>query len=342
MAGSLYRMRAGRWATHPQILRDRAVEGILRASDLEELGVPRDSTYRRCRDNGPWRRLLPGIIMLSNGNPTPTQQLVAALTYAGPNSMITGLRACELYGIRRGPRRDSAVHLLVPHGRQLRSSEFVTIERTRYLPNPVLIGELPVAPSVRACLDAARRLWDRHEITELLADAVQRKLAHPASLARELDLGSQRGSATPRTVIIEMSSGVRSAAELDAKALWKKSGLAEPWWNASVYNQRHELLGVVDGWFDDVALAWEIDSVGYHLAPEDYSRTVRRAARLTAEGIIILPSLPKQLRDDKETVLRELTEAHRVAAARPRPPLHAVPSSVAIPAPRQSKDLVGK
>ena len=78
------------------------------------------------------------------------------------------------------------------------------------------------------------------------------------------------------------------------------------------------------------------------LAPEDYSRTVRRAARLTAEGIIILPSLPKQLRDDKETVLRELTEAHRVAAARPRPPLHAVPSSVAIPAPRQSKNLVGK
>jgi hypothetical protein len=37
---------------------------------LESVGVPRRSISRRCRPGGPWQRLLPGIVLLGNSEPT--------------------------------------------------------------------------------------------------------------------------------------------------------------------------------------------------------------------------------------------------------------------------------
>jgi hypothetical protein len=125
-------------------------------------------------------------------------------------------------------------------------------------------------------------------------------------------------------VIKEMSSGIRSAAERDAKLLWKRTRLPEPWWNARVCDQRGRLLGVVDAWCDDVALGWEINSVEYHLSPADFARTTERAARLTAAGVVVVPTLPSRLRRDPAGVVRELREAYEVATRRPRPLLKAV------------------
>ena len=37
-------------------------------------------------------------------------------------------------------------------------------------------------------------------------------------------------------------------------------------------------------WWDDIALAWEINSFAWHLAPEDYAREQARTARFTGRG----------------------------------------------------------
>ena len=58
------------------------------------------------------------------------------------------------------------------------------------------------------------------------------------------------------------------------------------------------LLGIADAWFDEVALAWEINSYAWHLLPQYYAHEVKRTAGLTAVGVAVLPVLPTSLRDD--------------------------------------------
>ena len=316
-------MRRGRWADDPEALRRTARDGVIAVAALRGLGVPGTTIAERCRDGGRWRRLLPGVVLLGSGPPTPRQRVAAALVYGGPRSAVTGLEACRRHGIRRGPDPGGTVHLLVPEERQLKPSGFVVVERTTRMPKPVFKDGVPLVPVCRACLDAARRLHSAAEITELIADAVQRGLCTPAQLAAELREGSQRGSATPRRVLADVADGVRSTAERDAKRLLKQSGLPEPWWNAEVRDQRGRLLGISDAWFDEVALTWEINSYAYHLLPQDYAREVKRTAEMAAAGVTVVPVLPTALRDDPVGSMANLVAAYKAAARRPRPPVHA-------------------
>jgi hypothetical protein len=317
-------MRRGKWADDPEALRRSARDGVIRTAALRGLGVPGATITNRCGEDGRWRRLLPGVVLLNSGTPTRKQEVAAALLYGGPDTVLTGLEACRRLGVRRLPDARGKVHVLVPDDRQLRSSEFVTVERTTRLPPPLLRDGVPLAPVPRACLDAARRLRSAAEVTELIADTVQRQLCTPAHLATELREGSQRGSALPRRVLADVADGVRSTAERDAKRLLARSSLPEPWWNAEVRDLGGRLLGIADAWFDEVALAWEINSYAWHLLPQYYANEVKRTAGLTAVGVAVLPVLPTSLRDDQDGSLAELEAAYDAAGRRPRPPLVAV------------------
>lgn len=291
-------------------------------------GIPERTVYRRCLEGGPWRRLLPGIVLLQNGDPTLDQLLHAALLLGGPGSLITGLHACRLHGLRRGPvRRADAVviALLVPVGRQVRSVGFVHVERTRRPPEPVLRDGLRITPVVRASVDAARRLESSAEITELFSDGVQRGLCTISALAAELDSGSRRGTAMPARVLSDVAEGVRSAAERDAKRLWQRAGLPAARWNVAVHDEDGRCLGIADCWIDDVAMVWEIESSEWHLSPEDHDRTVVRAARLVAAGAVYTATKPKRLRTEPRDVIATLRATYERALARPRPALRAAP-----------------
>lgn len=307
-------------------IRAAAWHDVIAARTLIALGVPESTVYERCRDGGPWQRLLPGIVLLSTGHPTDEQVVVAALLHAGPDSMVTGLEACRRHGIRRGPSRRGALQLLIPHTRQLRNNTLVTLERSRRLPCPVVRAGIPLAPVARAVIDAARRLRSEREIAELVADAVQHRRCTVDQLAAELRACASRGSATPRRVLRGVSAGARSAAELDAQKLVRRSGLPEPWWNATVYDADGTLLGIADAWWDGVGLAWEINSFEWHLSPAAYARETEKDARFSAAGVPVLPTMPKRLRTDPDGVLAELRSAYAHAAARPRPAVYAVPA----------------
>jgi hypothetical protein len=295
---------------------------VIPARGLVALGVPESTVYDRCRDGGPWQRLAPGIVLLTNGRPSGAQLVEAALAHCGPGALLTGLEACRRHGVRRGPS-PTILHTLVPHSRQVRSTGIVDVERTRRLPQAVVRDGMPLAPAARAVTDAARRLRDGGDIAELISDAVQRSLCTVDELRSELDDGGQRGSATPRRVLRAAGAGIRSAAELDAQRLWWRSGLPEPWWNVPVLDAEGRLLGIADAWFDEVALAWEINSYAWHLAPADYAREQARLARFVAAGVLVLPTLARRLRIDAAGVLKELTGAYAAAAARPRPSVRA-------------------
>lgn len=311
-------MKKGAWTNNAELTRSCDNSEVIRTSTLESYGLNRRTIYRRCLPGGPWRRLLPGIILLSNAQPTDRQRVEAALLRGGPSTLITGLWAASLYGLRRLPKRD-LVHILVPNAREVSSSGFVLVERTIRLPQAVVRGGIPLAPVTRAVLDAARRMSKPGDVRALLAETVQRGFSDPATLSTELERGSDRGSALPRRILTEIQGGARSAAEGEAWQLWKRSGLPVCHWNVEILTTDGRPIARPDAWFDDVALAWEIDSKEFHFTPTGYASTLSRNNRYTAAGIVLVQTLPSQLRDNPARVIDDLKAAYHAARQRPRP-----------------------
>jgi len=62
--------------------------------------------------------------------------------------------------------------------------------------------------------------------------------------------------------------------EADARVLWRRTGLPPLSWNVPIVDAAGRFLATPDGWADDVAMAWEIDSYAFHLSPADYRQTL--------------------------------------------------------------------
>jgi hypothetical protein len=310
-------MRRGRWASDPGALLLASRHGAIKVSTLVELGVPPRTAYRRCAEDAPWQRLLPGVLLLGNLPPTRRQLVEAALLYAGPESVITGLEACRRHGVRSLPDYHQ-VHLLIPHDHRAISSDYVVVERTMRMPKATVRDGIRLAPLTRSVLDACRRFTSQDAARALITEAVQRHQLPPHWLVHELEAGSARGTAVPRAVLKDVVTGARSVAEIDAMRVWERTGLPRPVWNVPVQNGDGEHIAVPDAWFD-VGLAWEIDSYAFHFHREDYAKTISRNARYAAAGVAVLQTLPNRLRTNPESVAAELIAAHKAAETRPSP-----------------------
>ncbi|MEJ2864832.1 hypothetical protein [Actinomycetospora flava] len=313
-------MRRGEWALAPELLWAASREGVIAVKELELLGVPEGTAYRRCRDGEPWQRLGPGIVGLHNGEPTWRQTMIAGLLHAGDHAMITGRAALRLHGLRSGPAPER-VHLLVAHARQVRSWGRFQVERTSRLPRPVERDGLPVAPLARALTDEARLMTDPSAIAELFAEPVRRWRVTPQQLLEELDAGCRKGTSAPRAVLRALIDGVRSAAEFDARAWWlAQPDLPTARFNVPVRDLSGRPIGVVDVLVEELGFAWEIDSVEHHFStPEQVEATARRARALRAVGLYLLSTRPSQRRDDPDGVLQDVKDGLAIAAKLPPP-----------------------
>ena len=313
-------MRRGDWAIAPEVLRAASNDGVIAVRELERLGVPESTSYRRCRDGEPWQRLGPGIAALHNGTPTWRQQLIAALLHGGDDALITGGAALRLHGMRAGPA-PTRVHLLIPHSTQVRSWGIFHVERTSRMPRGVEREGLAVAPLGRAVLDEVRLLKDPREIATVLAEPIRRRLLVPAQLLEELDAGCRKGSAAPRAVLHAAGADVWSPAEFDAKAWWlAQPDLPPARFNVAVHDLRGHQIGIVDVLVEELGFAWEIDSVEYHFAtPDQVETTLRRQRALRGVGLHVLSTRPAQRRDDPDGTLRDVLDGLAVAAALPAP-----------------------
>jgi hypothetical protein len=285
---------------------------------LEAIGVPRRSISRRCRTSGPWRRLLPGVVLLGNSEPTEEQRIRAAILYGGHGAMLTGLWALRRNGLRRLPLAGD-VHVLVPATSSVTSSAFVVVERTTRLPAAHTRLGVPVAPVYRAVLDAARRLSDFDAVLAMMSEAIQRRRCTAQTLAEELEAGSRRGAALPRRALVPLLEGTHSVAEADAWNLWQRSGLPACRWNVKLFDANGRYLATPDAWCDDVGFAWEIDSRDCHAGSDDFADTLARDARYVAAGVTVLQTLPARLRTEPEKVVAEVRAAYETARLRPRP-----------------------
>ncbi|ANN21580.1 hypothetical protein SD37_05850 [Amycolatopsis orientalis] len=291
---------------------------MITANQLEKLGIPQRTTYRRCQPNGPWTHLLPGIVLLARARPTARQRVEAARLHTDMLGIVTGFEATRRYGLRTVPD-DSLVHVLVPHTHRFCDKKFAIVERTRYFPEPVHLDGVPLSPPARAVMDGLRRIRQQDVVSAVLLEALESGLCTYDELAKELLEGSQRGTALPRATLAELQADIRSVPEMDAASLWKRAGLPASVSNVRLFDQQGRFIGMPDRWCDEIAMAWEVDSWQYHQRGRHYAKTLERNNRYAANGIIVVQTLPSRLRTDPKAVIAELRAGVKAAKRRPRP-----------------------
>lgn len=288
-------------------------------------GMHPNVVHRQGLPNGRWQRLLPGVYLTVTGTPTQDQREVGSLLYAGRGAMLTGTAALRRHGMRA--RSTEMIDVLIPAARARRSISFVRILPTTRLPEHVCYeGPVQFVLPARAVADATRGLTDFGDVRALVAAAVQTRQCTVGQLRDELLAGSMRGSALFRRALAEVIQGARSGPEAELAALLRRARLPMPLLNPRLYVD-DRLLACPDAWWPAEAVAVEVDSKEWHLSPESWERTMRRHARMTALGILVLHFTPRQISQEPTEVISTI----RMALARNRghvdPRLRTVPAA---------------
>jgi hypothetical protein len=285
---------------------------VITTARLRAAGLSSGRIASRCRPGGPWRRLLPGVVLLGPGAPTRRQQLRAAVAKFGTESVVTGLDALCAHGARHPV--PWGIQLLVPLHRRMEPGEFVVTQRTGRMPEPVLIDGIPFAPAARAALDAARREIDPRRIKGLLKLPLYWGLCTKEELCAELDAGNQRGSAAVREVLHELDTASGTFAHAMAREVLDRAPLPPPVWNVTICDLRGRPIAVADAWWGEIGLAWLLSPPGKEVTGHGLTPLALKAA-----GVVVLCTPAEKLQEAPEEVRREITSAFAEAAQRARP-----------------------
>ena len=306
-----------------RLLRDQ--ERVISRTEALTCGMPLHQLKYRIRPGGPWQRLLPGVYLTVTGTPTRAQAEMAALRYAGPGSVITGIAALRRQGIR--VRESKVITVLIPAGQVRVSRAFVQVWPTTRMPEFAMAdGAIRFALAARAVADAARELGSFREVRAVTADAVQPRRCRLDELTEELAHAPIRRSAWLRRALAEVAAGVRSVAEGDLRTLIEAAWLPAPMFNARLYIGR-TLLAVADTWWPDTGVVVEVDSREWHLSPEDWQRTLRRHTAMSKHGIIVVHVTPQQIRTEAGQVAADIRTALQSGRARPALGIRALAAS---------------
>lgn len=287
-------------------------------------GLSRAAIEHRLRPGGPWQVVLPAVYASFTGELATHQRWIAALLFGGPACLLGGATAVALHGLRQGPR-SRQVHLLMPHKIRRANQGFVRIRRTTSMPPPMFFDDLRAVPVGRAVVDACRELVTLDQVRGLVAESVQRRKATAEDIAAEVARGASAGSALITRALAEVFAGTRSVAESYGRALLEGSALPRPVWNRDLFTATGEWLACPDAWWCEAGVVLEVDSREWHLLPEHWAATLRRHARMTSYGLLVVHVTPRQLREQPIEVLEMLGRTLAQGRARPTPPVTDVP-----------------
>ncbi|MEU0002755.1 hypothetical protein ABZ079_00215 [Streptomyces sp. NPDC006314] len=300
---------------------------VLTAAQLRAHGVTATELTEQCRPGGPWRQLLPNVVLLHPGPPTNEERLHGALLYAARASapgvpvqptaesphrplyaeaMITGLAALTLYGFSATPPLSlDHVDVLVPRLRRLRSTGYVRVLRSPALPTPRVVTGLPVAPVPRALADAVAALTDAETVRRLLTEAVRGGHCEPSAVVQELTQAKLLNRPHVVDAVDSLVAEGRSIAEDRLYRMVHEYGLPDPVWNVDLRLPGGPHLGGLDAYWPDQAVAVELDTraprQGHrHDDEEVWSEYARKREHLERLGITVVYVTPKKLRDARE------------------------------------------
>ena len=282
-------------------------DGLARFDQLVRIGADA-RRIRRAVDSGWWAEPLPGVICEHSGPLTARQRRVAAVLLAAPHGLISHRTAAALHGLRT-PDIDE-VHVTVPHGSALRSQGFVVVHQTARSTLRTVRQGVPATSVPRSLVDTALLMPRRSDVRAVFADAVQRRLVTVAEVTAELDCAPRRGSAHLRAALEEVGAGARSAPEADVYRLIQRSGLPMPRFNVPVVI--NGIRFILDGLWDWLRAGLEVDSLAYHLLPDDWDQHLTRQNEVQSGGLVLIRLTTVRLRRDRagaEAALRRFLVA---------------------------------
>jgi hypothetical protein len=305
-----------------QILADQS--GVVARGQALSCGLSNSAIDYRLRPDGPWRRVVPGVYVSTYGAVTPYQRAIAALLHAGPSGVITGATAVRLHRLECAGLNE--VNVLVPSKVRVGDADFIRISHTKRMPaRAYRQRSLCYTMPARAVADAARGMRRLSDVRAVVATAVQNGKCTLEELVQELGDGPSAGSRWLRIALREIGDGIRSAAEADLKHLIDRSDLEKPQYNVALYAEDGTFLGIADSWWQRAGVAGEVDSIQYHMGPEEYKRTTLRRNRMQAYGINVQSFLPASIKSDKNIIIRDLRGAISVGNSKPPLKIRAVP-----------------
>jgi len=299
--------------------------GVVARAQALECGMTDRVLRYRARADGPWQAVLPGVYLTHTGVPDDRQRDLAALLFAGAQSVLTGPAALRWHGLS-APGRDK-VDVLVPWAAHRAGTGFARLHRTARLPERICTaGAARFVLPARAVADTVRGMTDLSAVRAVVAEAVQRGRCRVALLAGELDAGPTQGSALFRRALAEVADGVRSTAEADLRDLIVWARLPMPMFNPRLM-AAGEFLAKPDCWWPEAGVAAEADSRAWHLSPRDWEYTQARHARMSAHGIIVLHFAPARIRAKPAEVADIVRRALAAGRGRSLPDIRALPAS---------------
>lgn len=273
-----------------------------------------------------WRSLLPGVLMLNTGLPSPEQRMMAALLYAGPDSWLAGQTAAQAHGVIE-PGPVLPITVFVPYPQRSRRVAWARIRATR-LTNERLVerGPLRLSCRARALVDAAADAPDERAARHMIVSAVRERLVRLDDVQHWIGARRRNGTVRLKQAAAEAALGSWSVPEADlAKVLASSAHLPAFLANPSLRDEAGHPLTTPDLWADDVALAVMVHSQKYHAGTLDWEATVAADQDLRDAGVELVPVTPLAIERSPADVLDRVVAAYRRASARPRPNVAATP-----------------
>lgn len=319
----------------------RLQKGVIARWQALECGLTSKALDYRIRPGGRWQRVLPGVYLTETGSVSPEQREIAALLYAGQDSIITGAMAVRRHRVECAGL--NIIDVLIPAREHRQSTDFVHVLRTTKMPGDIYrTGPVKFAPPARAVADAARLMKRFDDVRAVVSSALQRGKCTFQQLAQELDHGPSAGSRQLSMALVEVSDGARSNAEISLHKLIDGSDLEKPLYNAEIWTQDGQFIATADAWWQRAGVAGEVDSRQYHFKAADYRDTQMRHNRMEKHGINVQHWLPSVIRDEPRTLLDDLGGALDAGYSRPALPLITKVGGVVVPLPEDDELGPGK
>ena len=286
----------------------RRQHSVITHAQLLEAGLSRDVVRHRVA-NGWLTRLHRGIYLVGVVEP-PLARAIAAVLALGDSALLSHFPAAVLWGLRPPPAR--AMHVTVI-ARNVSGPKGIRVHKIRALhPSDARSRHgIPTTSPARTLLDLATQATQR-DLDRAVNQARVTKLVSDTSLNEQFSrYPHHRGRAALRTTLQLEPAFTRSKGERLLLALVKKARLPNPLTNTELHGYEADHL------WRDQRLVVEVDGYDVHSTRAAFEADRRRDAELQSRGYRVLRVTWRQLTEEPEAVVANLSAALALSSPQP-------------------------
>lgn len=294
-----------RWTSFEEVLDQQS--GVFRAADVREWISA--AAIRNEVDAGRWQRAHRGVYVASNADLSTRQELWVCVLSGPPGSVLGGLPAAELDGLKNFTSSD--IHLIIPVGSRKPSRPGMIAHYSSRLDerdvHPIRVP--PRTRLARSLIDAA--VWSRNERRSraIILAGPQQRLVRPRDLRDAL---SRRGQcwhhATVTESIDDAEGGIASVPEHDFDVIVRTRGLPPP--NRQVVLRRTDGRYYLDVDWTAYGVSAEVHGI-QHMAIATWDNDLDRHSEIAADGRTLLQFSSYSVRHRKDHVANLVKRALR-------------------------------